>query len=206
MRRPLSALVRVIGDTHGNMTPVRQAASLGLTIVHLGDLGFQREWTKASRVPHLHVVAGNHDEIPFARETPIYAGDFGDLGGRVAGASGAFFIRGAASLDRDLRVPGKDWWVEEELSNGELDAALDDYVHLRPHAVLSHEAPTSVVRAIHGEAARPSRTSEALQAMLEAHAPTRWYFGHHHLSWSDKVMGTEFRGLAIDEVLDVVLG
>lgn len=202
----MSALVRLLGDTHGNMTPVRQASRLGLVAVHLGDLGFAREWAKASRIPNLHVVAGNHDEIPFARATPVFAGDFGDLGERVAGASGVFFARGAESLDRELRTPGKDWWPEEQLSNGELDAALDAYLRLRPHTVLSHEAPTSVVRAIHGDAARPSRTSETLQAMLEACRPERWSFGHHHVSWSAAIAGTEFIGLGIDEVLDVVLG
>lgn len=198
--------VRIVGDSHGNLVPVRQAGREGLVCVHIGDLGFEREWRKAAHIPNLHVVAGNHDEIPYARTTPIYLGDYGDLGERIEGTSGTFFVRGAESLDRGLRTPGKDWWSEEQLSDDELGAAFDAYIRLRPHTVLSHEAPLCVVRKLHGDDAEPSRTSEALQAMMEAHCPKRWFHGHHHVRWTGVIGGTEFRALGIDEVLDIELG
>jgi predicted phosphodiesterase len=195
----------LIGDGHGNLTPVRQAASLGLTVVHLGDLGFAREWRKAARISNLHVVAGNHDEIPIARTTPVWLGDYGDLGERIAGADGVFFVRGALSIDRDLRIEGLDWWPEEELSYGELQEAIDFYTAMRPRVVLSHDCPLVINHILYGGETIPSRTATALWRMLQAHEPEVWYFGHHHVQF-DRVIGkTRFRGLAIDEVVDVEL-
>jgi len=199
-------MLRLIGDGHGNLTPVRQAARAGLVVVHLGDLGFERDWRKVARLQNLHVVAGNHDDVPFARSTPVFAGDYGSLGKRIVGADGIFFVRGAATIDVEGRRAGKDWWPgDEELTEDAMTAALAAYAALRPNTVLSHEAPTSVVRLIHGEEARPSRTSDLLEAMLAAHSPARWFFGHHHVRWQADHLGTRFRCLGIDETLDVAI-
>ncbi len=198
--------VRLLGDTHGNMTPIRLGARLGLRMIHLGDLGFRASWLKASRIPNLHVIAGNHDDIVAARETPIYLGDFGNLGEHLDGVEGVFFLRGAQSIDRDLRVEGRDWWAEEELSDEELEGAIALYSRMRPRVVLSHESPSVVGHMLLGADLIPSRTATALWRMLQLHEPERWYFGHHHVSWQRQVGNTSFRCLAIDEALDVDIG
>jgi len=197
--------VRLLGDTHGNMTPIRLGARLGLRMIHLGDLGFRSSWLKANRIPNLRVVAGNHDDIITARETSIYLGDFGDLGEHVQGLDNVFFLRGASSIDRDLRVEGRDWWTEEELFDQELEAAIDLYSRLRPRVMLSHECPSVIGHMLLGADLIPSRTATALWQMFQRHEPERWFFGHHHLSWERRVGNTIFRCLAIDEALDVDL-
>jgi len=176
-----------------------------LRMIHLGDLGFRASWLKAPRIPNLHVVAGNHDDIVTARETSIYLGDFGDLGEHVPGLEDVFFLRGANSIDRDLRVEGRDWWAEEELSDEELEEAIALYSRLGPRLVLSHECALVVGHMLLGADLIPSRTATALWRMLQLHEPECWYFGDHHVSWERMVGNTRFRGLAIDEVLDVDL-
>ena len=194
--------VRLIGDGHGNLTPVLQGVSQGCTVVHLGDLGFEDAWQRAARLPNVFVVAGNHDDYGTAVSNPCYLGDFGSLGERIEGADGVWFVRGAFSIDRKWRIEGVDWWREEELSVDRIHDALDAYVAARPHTVLSHDCPLSVARMLL-PGAHASRTGELLQTMLEAHAPERWFFGHWHVRWERQVDATAFRCLAIDEELDI---
>jgi predicted phosphodiesterase len=195
--------IRLIGDVHGNMTPIRLAVRLNKVVLQLGDLGFRKDWGKIARLQGVFVCAGNHDELEAARQTPCYLGDFGDLGEKIPGASGIFFVRGAESLDRELRTEGKDWWADEELTAEEMGSARKAYLSIRPHTVLSHEAPSSVVDLLEGKAAIHSRTTNFLNDLLKIHRPRRCYFGHHHRFWIAEVEQTLFRCLAIDEAVDI---
>lgn len=198
-----SEVIRLIGDLHGNLVPLRQAVAEGRTVVHLGDLGFAREWRKAALLPNVHVVGGNHDDYEVAPTCSCYLGDFGDLSERVTGAEGIFFVRGALSIDRHMRVEGRDWWAEEELSPELMDGALAAYAIERPHTMFTHEAPWSIVCALHNGRAMPSRTSYLLESMLRVHEPERWIFAHHHVRWQAQIGSTAFRCLGIDEMLDL---
>jgi predicted phosphodiesterase len=195
--------VVIIGDTHGNMAPLHECAARGQTMIHIGDLGFRRHWLEADQIPDLHVVAGNHDDVLTARNTRPFLGDFGDLAERLPGISGVFFVRGAFSIDRDMRIQGRDWWPEEELSDERLREAGEFYAAMRPRVVISHEAPLVVNHVLYGAETISSRTALALFRMLQIHEPKRWYFGHHHVSWERQLGGTTFRALGIDEILDV---
>jgi hypothetical protein len=160
---------------------------------------------KAERIPNLYVVAGNHDDIVTARETSIFLGDFGDLGEHIPGLENVFFLRGANPIDRDLRVEGRDWWAEEELSDEELEEAIALFSRVRPRVMLSHDCPLVIGHMLLGADLIPSRTATALWRMLQLHEPERWYFGHHHISWERQIGNTTFRCLAMDEALDLNL-
>jgi hypothetical protein len=200
-----ACVVRLIGDGHGNLTPIRQAVAEGRTVVHLGDLGFASSWKKASLLPSVLVPGGNHDDYSVAPTCPCYLGDFGDLGERIPGSEGTYFVRGALSIDRRLRMEGRSWWREEEIPPERIDAAVEAYARLRPRTVLSHDAPIPVIQILYGADAIASRTSLMLAQMLEVHEPARWFFGHHHVSCECRVGNTLFRCLGIDEALDVDL-
>ena len=199
------ALVRLIGDSHGNLTPIRQAVSEGRRVIDMGDLGFAQSWRKADRMPNVYVLGGNHDDYLVAPSCNCYLGDYGDLGARIPSATGVFFLRGALSIDRDLRIEGRDWWAAEELSEQEIQDAIAYYAAMQPRIVISHEAPLVVNHILYGAELIGSRTATALWRMLQMHEPERWYFGHHHVQWERQIGRTRFRGLAIDEAIDVDL-
>ena len=42
-----------------------------------------------------------------------------------------------------------------------------------------------------------------LYKMLKEKVPERWYFGHYHDSYSGIIMNTQYRGLDIQEIIEV---
>lgn len=114
-----------------------------------------------------------------------------------------FFVSGAWSIDQAFRVEGRDWWRDEELSVADGMKALDAYAVAKPQVMVSHDGPESIF--LGGPMTIPnyhrSRTSTLLEAMLEAHAPELWIFGHHHVSRDFVEGSTRFRCLDELEVL-----
>jgi hypothetical protein len=198
-------ILRLVGDSHGDLTVLQEATSNDHDTIHLGDLGFASAWRAAEKLPRLSVVGGNHDDYSIAKSCETYLGDFGDLGCRVEGASGIFFVRGAHSIDRDLRIENYSWWAAEELSESSLREATDFYGEMKPKIVLSHDCPIILHHMFYGAEMIASRTSTALWRMLQLHEPEEWYFGHHHISWERKLGSTRFRALGIDEIVDLSL-
>jgi Icc-related predicted phosphoesterase len=100
----------------------------------------------------------------------------------------------------------KFWYSDEEMSDSALNDAITIYKDTRPKVVISHTAPSEAAREIlkglngsyflnkHGDV--ESRTSRALQEMLEAHQPSVWYFGHFHINREFSIGGTKFHCLA----------
>jgi DNA repair exonuclease SbcCD nuclease subunit len=106
----------------------------------------------------------------------------------------------------------KVWWEDEELSSIELEAAINLYAETKPEIMISHEAPSSIVPHVLSKVKldmstspmvniewekyrdestcnRPekleciqTRTSQALQNLLDIHRPKYWCFGHYHIS------------------------
>jgi Icc-related predicted phosphoesterase len=95
-----------------------------------------------------------------------------------------------------------------------LNDAIAIYKDTRPKIVISHTAPSEAAREIlkdligsyflnkHGDV--ESRTSRALQEMLEAHRPSIWYFGHFHINREFLIGKTQFRCLAEMAAFEVV--
>lgn len=177
--------VTFIGDAHGKMMRLDQLVerSPDHLIIQVGDMGFG--FREVPEFPErFFFIRGNHDSPALARAHQNYLGDYG-------GDEKLFYLSGAVSIDRDLRTSGVSWWPDEELSIDELGKAVDQYKTLKPKVVVSHEAPVAaverVLRDLIGEYfsakkdCRESRTSQALQAMLEAHQPELWVFGHYHV-------------------------
>ena len=73
-----------------------------------------------------------------------------------------------------------------------------------PRIIISHDAPT---KAIEGHLIRgkrgPTRTSSALDVILEYAPPALWIFGHWHKSSRHTVDTTTFQCLAELEYLDL---
>jgi predicted phosphodiesterase len=208
---PKPEAVVFLGDIHGEFSRIARTLHRypGDIVVQVGDMGlgmpyfkrYRRMWVPDPNRkdpeefdPRFRFIRGNHDDPAACRKYPNYLGDFG-----VDPATGIFVLSGGESIDRAERIEGRDWWADEQLSYAELEKAIDSYRLARPRVVVSHECPDSVMRLLHSHHLQPSRTSQALEAMLRIHRPDLWVFGHHHKTWEKKLEGTFFVCMAINQ-------
>lgn len=190
----------VVGDIHGNfkdyLSLLKRYGSQ--SSVQVGDFGWG-----FGPVPELPANAwffrGNHDHPELARSSKHYLGDYGQK--EIDGVN-FFFVSGAWSIDKNMRIEGRDWWPDEELSIAELNAALELYIQTKPDIVITHDGPNIATNEILNKYSIqkldpiPTRTSQALNAMYEAHQPKKWIFGHWHTTWRKTIGKTDFRCLA----------
>lgn len=191
----------IVGDIHGKYDAYRKLLRRyrGQPSVQIGDfgIGFPGDGPLPDFPEDARFLRGNHDNPAAAYGSRHYLGDFGAV--RIDGYS-VFYLSGARSSDRDLRVEGKDWWPGEELTLDDLDEAVRLYEATKPEIMLSHDGPdvaTSEImrtKLVH-KGRLPSRTAQALNAMYDAHPPERWIFGHWHTRWRLKIGRTDFRCL-----------
>lgn len=211
------ARLRIIGDVHGQLdreglytrgaVPYLETIAGAAHSVQVGDMGDAETYEQlvAQVDPARHrLFPGNHDH--HGHFPPHCLGDFG-----VAECGGVefFFVRGAASADREAlirrgREQGRTLWFEqEELTDAEMLAAEAAYLRARPRIVLSHDAPAEIAEVVWGYVRgrrapnpgavfRPSRTNRFLERLYRLHAPTLWAFGHHHHDWQCDLGGTRF--------------
>jgi hypothetical protein len=200
--------LRVIGDVHAQVRPedllpgqARSYLDLLAGVpcsVQVGDMGDGETYD----VLVAQVDAGRHRFFPgnhdhYDRLPPHSLGDFGAAS---LGGVDFFYVRGAASADRDTLVRlgrklGKTLWFEqEELTEEQMRAAEQEYRRCRPPILLTHDGPADVARLAWAHARRlspphpgavfqPARTNHFLTRLLEQHAPRLWGFGHHHRDW-----------------------
>lgn len=211
------ATLRVIGDVHGqidrenlftrNARPYLETIADVAASIQIGDMGDGETYDQMVQsvdAGRHRFFPGNHDH--YDRLPPHCLGDFGSVSW---GGVDFFFIRGAASFDREKLVRlGKEhgktlWFEQEELTDAQMLAAEQDYARTRPHIVLSHDAPTDIARSAWQHARQfgspnpkavfhPSRTNDFLERLLGRHAPRLWAFGHHHRDWRCAEADTRF--------------
>ncbi len=213
----MSPTLRVIGDVHAQIEradlftrdarPYLEIIADAAYSIQLGDMGDDETYAQLVA----HVDAGRHRFFPGNHEQynglpPHSLGDFGLV---HWGGVDTFFVRGAWSSDRELLVQlGREqaktlWFKQEELTDDQMQAALQEYSRDRPRIVLSHDAPTHVARLAWQNARRfsapnpraafcASRTTNFLEQLLERHQPRLWLFGHYHRDWRHQEGGTLF--------------
>lgn len=207
----------LIGDIHGDMDfhkrVINEAEEKGQHTLQVGDFGmgfgsvYNLNLELCESIDDIHTrhkfIRGNHDKPLECRNSPMYLGDYGtftvDTGKKV------FYISGAYSIDKDWRIPGKNWWHDEQLSESVFDECADLYFQVKPDIVITHDAPNCVLARMYAQRGNsfPSLTSKRLQDILFSHAPELWFFGHHHKTWFTYFGKTHFRCLTIGEVIDV---
>ena len=199
--------MRFIGDVHGKFSDYLALIQDGPPSIQIGDFGFGLTAPGHIAPPIAQMLArgdrcfrGNHDNPHIAAASPVII----PPGGLV---EGVFCLGGAMSVDRHLREPGVDWWLDEELSMTELYAAMDLYEAAKPDCVATHDCPASIADAFllrgYDSDTRHSRTRQALDSLLYIHAPQLWVFGHWHRPLDVVVGATRFVCLPELNVLDV---
>jgi len=203
----------LIGDIHGLFYNLKEILNKNPNDTHivLGDvgIGFMMEQRVISKslsyfektlIPsnftanNFLFIAGNHDNINVCLKNKCFLGKYGMY-------NNIFFISGAYSIDKDNRTIGIDWWPNEELSQTELQKAIDFYITHKPEIVISHECPQRVNSLLHSHHKISTRTGQALDVMFEEYKPKYWFFAHHHTSWKGTVDQTEFQCLNELEVV-----
>ena len=96
---------------------------------------------------------------------------------------------GAVSVDRAFRRAGRDWWPEEEISEGDHQRIVSPG---RADVMLCHDAPTTVPMTFGqwpsgwdiADKARADAHRDRLQAIVDEVRPTHLFHGHYH-RWHD---------------------
>lgn len=157
--------IAVCGDWHANLGFANQvldhlAEKKVDTIFHVGDFGFLYHPNFVDNLTnklesygmHLYFCRGNHDDPlaygyydvhGFVRTSPInmtdriiYMPDYSIYSLRD---TEIMFLGGGFSIDKDYRIPGRDWWPEEVTTDPKMRVSI-------PNAdiVISHDAPLSL--------------------------------------------------------------
>jgi hypothetical protein len=206
--------LQLIGDIHGRIDDYRQLlASLppGSRSIALGDLYLGRPNVYLPILAANHkFIRGNHDDPALARSHPNFLGDFGFLEPEEI-----FYLGGALTASWRVLGNSKYWFKDEELSQPELEAAIELYAERKPQILIAHEFPQEAVpellRGLSGnyfEAkgnCADSRTSIALQRMIEIHRPKKFFGGHYHVRKQVALGGTTFRCLGELESCEIPL-
>ena len=183
----------LIGDCHQKYNKFLPLCELLLKdpevhIVQIGDMGFNYLPLEELPVERVRFFPGNHERHPNCLESPYCLGKFGQL----PFDEDIFFVSGGFSIDRKYRRLGVSYWYEEELSQYELDVAHSLYCEVKPRILLCHEGPINWARHIgNPDILREfgfnpdtfsTRTSVAIQKMLDAHKPEMVITAHYHKS------------------------
>jgi predicted phosphodiesterase len=190
----------IIGDVHGKIDQYRKILKKhkSFSSIQVGDFGFQKEhdWHMKNINGNQHKINfGNHDYYPYLFEKHSLE-NYSLINNEI------MTIRGAFSIDKVYRTEGLDWFANEELNYGDMQAAIDFYEINKPRIVISHDCPHNIRNLLFGIEAK-SITTNGLQIMLEIHKPDLWIFGHHHISVNEMIGGTRFRCLAELETMEL---
>ncbi len=139
-------------------------------------------------------VDGNHENFELLNTYPVEEWHGGRIHrisektihlmrGNVFSLEGASFFTfgGAASHDKEWRLPGLSWWPEELPSDEELRQANDVLAQCNNQVdyIISHCAP-SLIQGRLNPTYKTDRLTEYFEYVRETVKFRRWYFGHYH--------------------------
>jgi len=196
---------RFVGDIHGHkyeLSLVLDNLPEDVTaVIQVGDMGVgfgQGDYWLESLDYMLSAVngrfiRGNHDDPAICKTLNSWIPD-----GKVE--NDMMFIGGAWSIDYQRRTKDYDWWEDEELSYEELNRLIGVYDVIRPRVMVTHDIPRSIAaklffaegRPLYGRGQYRTRTSAALDSMLDIHKPDLHIFGHWHFDVDETIDGTRF--------------
>ena len=192
-----------IGDIHGEFARYKAIINQRPNSIQLGDMGVGFPDYDPSQFPEFYYhrfIRGNHDNPEVCRKHPNYLGDYGFIP-----QHSIYYVSGAWSIDKNLRIPGLSWWEEEELSYKQFLDVIKQYKEVEPKIVISHDCPLSVMKSMFDLQPYPSRTGQAFNSMLEEHKPKFWVFAHHHVPAVrvKHIDGTTFVCLGIEQTIEI---
>lgn len=218
-------MIIATGDTHGERShywSYREDKNWGAGdyVIVCGDFGFlfrcdekEKDFLdKVEQRPYtLLFVDGNHENFPAISRYPeeIWNGGrvhrirknvFHLMRGQVFTIQGKkiFTFGGAASIDKEVRVPGRSWWPGEIPNAGEYaeaEANLKKY-NWQVDYIFTHTAPREIIRMmgyVPGE--DDMELTGFLEYVMHKAEYRHWYFGHWH---EDRAVTDKFTALWYD--------
>jgi len=196
----------ILGDSHGDFDWLKKMSKKAVlsnqSIIVAGDVGIgfpadcvrdfaylnDEQLTYPPVFPsNFKFIRGNHDKPSLSRQHPNYLGDYGYIE-----EADLFYVSGAESYDRDMRIPGISWWDDEELSYEELQQMIDLFEKTKPKYVISHDCPKHPEHIPFCGFYGSGRTGQALWQCYEMHKPMIHVFAHHHRTKVTQVGKTKF--------------
>ena len=198
--------IHFLGDIHGDFMFYKQWISqndpndisivlgdFGLGFNHLHDKEYTM-WADKDNSDKNFFIRGNHDNPEVCNKQHAHLGDFGLFKNKI------FFVAGGWSIDREWRTPGKDFWINEELTTHQCEECLSLYEKIKPDIVISHDCPESIKdMLVPPIGVKPCKTGLLMDAMLNIHRPSIWIGAHYHVSKRFEYLGTKFIYLNIKE-------
>lgn len=207
--------VAFAGDWHGNMSwaimAIDYAHDHGAdTILHLGDFGIWQNmeiFTKvvqqelAKRDMRLYFIDGNHEQFPYLYSFPVDDHGFRVIEdhvfhiprGHVWDWDGLRFmgLGGAYSIDRMYRKLHLSWFLEEVISEEDVNNALHNGAE-SVDVLLTHDAPDSVNIPLNNGIVLPEilqfesyENRRMLGRVVNALRPALLLHGHYHLLYQE---------------------
>lgn len=206
----------ITGDTHGDIDwgklnnrqfPVGKTLTRDDYVIVCGDWGgvwgdgtdrYVQKWWK-DKPYTLLFVDGNHENFEKLNEFPTEIWNGGRIHriaeniihlmrGQVFEIDGIKFyvMGGAASIDKQWRIPYISWWPEEIPSMSE---EAEGFRNLEKNGnsvdvILTHDGPASVVRMMMEEFGKEfcsDGLSRGFDNLAEAIKFKHWFFGHYHI-------------------------
>jgi len=98
------------------------------------------------------------------------------------GDSTVLTLGGAESVDKVYRKEHISWWKEEDISQGEVNNAIDNLAKVDYYVdfVLTHTCPTSILIQFHNLYKMNDKNSVILERIRELVTFKSWEFGHMH--------------------------
>ena len=89
-----------------------------------------------------------------------------------------FTMGGAASIDKELRIPGQNWWSQEVPSYIEIENGINNLGRhgVKVDYVITHDVPASIDLGF-----PPDFTRDMLEGFRKELDFKLWYAGHHHM-------------------------
>ena len=208
--------IYVTGDCHGDFKKLidfieRMSLDENDTIIVLGDMGllwnahndflqyFIANFYEVRYKTEILWIDGNHENFDLIKKLPsengfkicsphikmIERGNAFILQGKVFLACG-----GADSVDKEFRKEGVSWWKDEQISQNEVDKIVEKYKDYNFDYILTHAAPTSIVKkyktilfqgSYFSDKGNIDHTSEnRLDKIKNNIRFKKWFFGHYH--------------------------
>jgi predicted phosphodiesterase len=195
--------VYIVGDVHGKFGFLENIVNqLGRENLYLqvGDMAVGMPKANCPEdFNNLYFIRGNHDSPGACKNHKKYLGDFGyieDLD--------IYFIGGGYSRDYKQRIPGYDWWTEEELTTESFHEIQQNLIEIQPSIIISHDAPFYIIKRMFSYPDyHKNRTVHNLENTWLKYKPKAWIFGHHHASKQDIIDKTLFICLQELEVINL---
>ena len=204
------------GDTHGDIISRLKCLKKqkGYVIV-LGDFGllwnggkdekFTIDWLNKQTFITLFVDGNheNHDMIDALETVDMFDSSAGKVSdnifhlkrGNVYNIDGKKFLSfgGAASIDYDMRTPGKSWWPQEVATYRDFNNAIFNLekVDYKIDYIVSHTCPESIT-SVFGEKIIDDPTSLMLEELDKLCSYKKLFFGHWHV---DQEIGDKYHAL-----------